>query len=593
MRYEVNFGQLASASPPKPNQAGNVFRLAVLGDFSARANRGEVAVGDKLAARKPLRVDVDNLDDVMQRLGIRLQLDLGGAEGAVEVEIGSMDSFHPDELYENLEIFSHLAGLRQRLLNRSTYEKAAAEMQSWHGTAQADTTLAGRPKPRGAVVATDCKLSDFARLTQRSVQEQQSEVSLDVLLKYVVAPHVVPAKDAKQDVLVAAVDAAVADLMRRVLHHPDFQATEALWRSVDLLVRRLETGSTLKIVLYDVTAEEFAADLSAAGSLEESGLHKLLVEQPALDAQQGAVSVIVGNYLFEQTPPHAELLGRMAKIAAAAQAPFIASIGTDCLKKVDPEDVPPLIASSWDALRSLPEAVYLALTVPRFMIRNPYGERTDPIDRFDFEEFTPQYGLRGMLWGYSSALAGLVLGLNFSQQGFKKMDLGSVLTVDDLPFYFYTDSDNDQVALPCTERLLTAATAAHVSQQGFIPVLSMKGRPEIRVGGLQSLSRAQLAGPWAPVVIAASAPSVLATKAAVPPADSVSPSAPAAAASNSPTHEPAVPAAAPVAAAAPPVAVEATEDDLDAILAGLGEPEPTSGEPPAIDPDLAALLGDL
>ena len=424
MGYEFNFGAVGSVPPARAGKGSEVFRLAILGDFSARANRGEVAVGDDLAARKPLRVDVDNLDDVLQRLGVKLQLDIGGEEGTIEVELNSLDAFQPDELYDNLEIFSQLAGLRQRLLNRSTFAKAAQEVQSWQGLALPEPGIGHKPKPRGTVLATDCKLSDFARLTERTVGEERQEVSIAALLRQVVAPHVIPAKDPKQDVLVAAVDAAVSDMMRRVLHHPDFQATEALWRSVDMLIRRLETGVNLKIVLFDLTAEELAADLSTASNLEETGLYKLLVEQPVLDAQQGPVSAIVGNYLFEQTPPHAELLGRMAKIAAAAQAPFIASISTECLKKVDPDDVPALIADSWAALKALPEAVYVALTVPRFLLRNPYGQRTEPIERFAFEEFTPQYGVRGMLWGHSSILSGLLLGLTFAKQGFQEDESG-------------------------------------------------------------------------------------------------------------------------------------------------------------------------
>ena len=38
------------APPPRAAKGGEVFRLAVLGDFSARANRGEVEVGETLAA---------------------------------------------------------------------------------------------------------------------------------------------------------------------------------------------------------------------------------------------------------------------------------------------------------------------------------------------------------------------------------------------------------------------------------------------------------------------------------------------------------------------------------------------------------------
>lgn len=578
MGYEFNFGAMGSLPPARAGKGSEVFRLAILGDFSARANRGEIAVGEALAARKPLRVDVDNLEDVLQRLRVKLNLDIGGDEGTIEVELNTLDSFQPDELYDNLEIFSQLAGLRQRLQNRSTFAKAAQEMQSWKGLALPDETAGGRPKPRGSVLATDCKLSDFARLIERTEQEERPEISIDALLRQVVAPHVVPAKDPKQDVLVAAVDAAISDMMRRVLHHPDFQATEGLWRSIDFLVRRLETGVNLKLVLYDLTAEELAADLSAASNLQDTGLYQLLVEQPALDAQQGPVSAIVGNYLFEQTPPHAELLGRMAKIAAAAQAPFIASIGTECLKKVDPEDVSALITDSWAALKALPEACYLALTVPRFLLRNPYGQRTDPIDRFEFEEFTPQYGVRGMLWGQSSILAGLLLGLTFTKQGFKKMSLGSILGVGDMPFYYYTDADGDQVALPCTERLISSSTADYVGSQRFVPVLSIRGRPEVRLGGFQSLAGKPLAGPWAPVTITPSG-EVMAAPAAKP---------------APPPAEAAAPAPAP-APETPAPAEAGAEADLDALLAALSTPEekPAEEGDGGLDPDLAALLGDL
>ena len=133
---------------------------------------------------------------------------------------------------------------------------------------------------------------------------------------------------------------------------PTFQTTEALWRSLDLLVRNLETGSSLKVVIYDMTAEELAADLSSTESLEETGLYKLLVEKPAQDAQQGPLSAIVANFTFEKTPPHAELLGRIAKIAAAAKAPLIANMSADVLEKRKPGEAEhPLVTESWQGLK--------------------------------------------------------------------------------------------------------------------------------------------------------------------------------------------------------------------------------------------------
>src|SRR4029434_4003011 len=160
----------------------------------------------------------------------------------------------------------------------------------------------------------------------------------------VVGPYVVPAKDPKQDKLIAAVDEAIGQTMRSILHHPDFQALESVWRGLEFLARRLETGASLRIVLYDISAEEFAADLSSTDNLQETGLYSLLIEQPVADAQQGAISAVISNYFFEQTPPHAELLGRMARMVTAGQSAFIAAIGPDVLKKLKPEEVNPLVA---------------------------------------------------------------------------------------------------------------------------------------------------------------------------------------------------------------------------------------------------------
>ena len=86
----------------------------------------------------------------------------------------------------------------------------------------------------------------------------------------------------------------------------------------------------------------------------------------------------------------------MAKIAQQAGAPFIAAahshlLGCESLvecpepddweKQTDSED-----DRAWGALRKLPEAIYLGLALPGFLLRLPYGADTDPIEYLEFEE---------------------------------------------------------------------------------------------------------------------------------------------------------------------------------------------------------------
>jgi type VI secretion system ImpC/EvpB family protein/type VI secretion system ImpB/VipA family protein len=587
MRYEMSFGDLGAAKAVPP-PATTKFRIAIFGDFSGAANAGRLDTGEALAARKPQVIDVDNFDEILKRMKIKLSLPIAADGGSVEVPLKEMDDFHPDQLYDNVEIFSELAGLRDRLKGKGTFAAAAKELQGWRGDLGDDVEAYVKPKSRSSM--PHGKLSDFARLVGGTAERE--ETATDELIKQIVAPFLVPKADPKQEEYIAVADQALSEAMCRVLHHPDFQTLESLWRSVELLVRKLDANNSLQIVLFDVTAEEVAADLSAADSLNETGLYKLLVEQPALDASQGAFAVILGAYTFELTPPHAELLGRMAKIAASARAPFLAAVSNECIKKLKPDEIHPLIKESWDALRALPEAAYVGLAAPRFMLRWPYGKKTEPIEAFKFEEFSKREGISGMLWANGAFLPTLLLGEMFQKQGLKAMKLGSMMSVGEIPYYYYEDADGDQVALPCTDRLLTEALCQHVTGQKFMPIVSIKGRDEVRLASFNSLAGKPLLGPWSSEHVSPTLSTSGGSKPAVKGSQEPAPE-PAAAAEPTPAAE-APPAEAPAAEAA------SADAELDALLASLNEPTPTpaaeaesSGGSDEIDPELAALLADL
>lgn len=573
MQYEVSFGRVAG--PQRANTGTGRFRLAVLGDFSGRANAGTLETGAALARRKPIAIDVDNLDDLLARMKLTLKLPLGEAGETVAVPLASLDDFHPDQLVENVELFETLLDLRRNLGSKAGFARAAKEVLSWSGEAALPRPAAAA---RGAMVDSGMRLSDFARLTGRKTPVAEV-AEIDDLVRRLVGPFVQPARDPQQDQLVAQVDTALSAAMRRVLHHPDFQAAEALWRSLDLLVRRIETGAKMQIVLYDVSAEEWAADLAASDALETSGLYGMLVEQPMMDADQGPLSAVIGLYGFELSPPHADLLGRMAQVAAAAGAPFVGA--------VDPEplqtrfyDQNPLIREAWTALQALPAAQYLGLATVRFLLRMPYGKRSDPIDAFKFEEFTREAGLSSMLWANPGVAVGLLLAQSWQKAG-ARMKPGLLSVIGDMPYYVYMAPDGDQVALPCTERLWSERQTAQAGTYNVMPVVSLRGRPEIRLAGSASVAGPVLAGFWAPVIITAGVPTAAQQDEPVADAMETAP-------------EPEVLAVeAPAAEAKSPEAEAPAEDmDLDALLASLSA-EPAAPEEGETEVDLDALLASL
>ncbi|GMG81604.1 hypothetical protein LNKW23_08170 [Paralimibaculum aggregatum] len=586
---ELDFGTLTVPdSPAGVAEPRTKFRIAVLGDFSARANRGMLEVGEELAKRKPMKLDVDTIDEVISRFRTQLTLPIGPGGGAVEVELGSIDDLHPDELYENVEAFQELQNLRM-MVTRGRADSVLEELRAL-GAELGGRTQPPRRRAKGAQVPADLKLSEFAQLIGAEAEARPAVSSADDIIRQMVAPYVVKAPDPDIPAMTAAVDEALSAMMRGLLHSPDFQAVESAWRSLDLLARRIETGGGLEIVVYDVAAEELAIDLAVASDLSESGMFGMLAEKPGLDIAQGGISAVIGLYQFEETPPHAELLGRIAKIAAYMDAPFVASI-TSKVFDTKTDDLHPLVKDAFAKLRALPEAAYVALAAPRFMLRQPYGSRTDPVDPFDFEEFTRREGLKGMLWANPAVLVGALLGAAWVK-GSGKVKLGEVMTLDDIPFYYINDEYGDQIALPCTERLLTEKTVAEASQRSFMPVISLQGRNEVRLGSFRSLAGGELAGPWSENAVGG--PAAAKARAATVTAAAAGAAAPAAAAA---------PAQAEVAAAAepeeeePPLLPGGDDDDLDALLASLDDPpedtEPMSEEEEKGTDDLDALLATL
>ncbi len=108
-----NFGHLDT--PARDWDPRRPVRIVLMGDFSAGGAAGRLDTGNDLARRKLLPVDFDSLEDVLARLDVRLALPLG-SEGGIELEFSNdLDDFHPDELYDNVEVFKELYNLSGRV----------------------------------------------------------------------------------------------------------------------------------------------------------------------------------------------------------------------------------------------------------------------------------------------------------------------------------------------------------------------------------------------------------------------------------------------------------------------------------------------
>lgn len=489
-RVEIDAGldgaeqELAFAERP----AGDTpFRIALLGDFSGRASRGIVETGRALAARRPIRVDRDNVDEVLGRLTPELHVTLGDTQTAIR--FSELEDFHPDRLYERLPAFRALRDTRERAaapvplreLGRQTGRPSASRAGPSSGNLL-DQILGDAPAPPGGAAAAPAR-SEPARALQSD--------PLTDFVRRAVAPHVVPETVPTQPERVEEVDTIVAADLRAVLHQPDFQALEAAWRSVDFLVRRLETDVTLQVHLIDVSMAELTADLDGGGDAGTSGMYRLLVESSVGTAGAVPWALLVGLFTFGPDADDVGLLRRLAGIARAAGAPFIASADSRLVGSpsfgtaADPDDWRDVDASAWDALRRSADARFVGLAAPRFLLRLPYGGPDgEPCDVPGFEELSSPKAHEDYLWGSSAVLAGLLHGEAFVSEGWS---LRPRLDVPGLPLHLVR-ADGEVTAKPCAEAVLSARAVDRILDRGVIAVQSLKDGDAVRLARMQSIA---------------------------------------------------------------------------------------------------------
>jgi type VI secretion system protein ImpC len=520
MSKPLSFGQIDVAlqatmeSPRGEIEPDTPFRVAVLGDFSNRANRGLIRAPAELARIRPVFVDRDNFDEVMAGFSVEANILLDPASGTqANLRFASLEDFDPDRLSREVPALRLLRDLRQRLASTKTFAAAAAELQALIGAPVSHSDTAEAPGAQPSNVSqlnpSDLLSQIIGEPTSETKPHRPSSPSpgeWNTYLQKIVAPHLTPKANPRRDELIAQVDAIISQQMGVLLHTPAFQTVEAIWRAAFFLVNRVETSPQLKLYLFDISQDELAADLRSTENLHTTALYRLLVEQSVGTLGGEPWAVLAGHYTFSAHQEDVEVLGRMAKVAQQAGAPFLAAaspqvFGCDSLATTpNPDDWQQPLAQegreAWQMLRRLPEATYLGLVAPRFLLRLPYGRETEPVEHFAFEEARGPLEHEAYLWGNSAFACVYLLAEAFSQS---EWDLrpGVIQNIEGLPLHIYRDG-GESITKPCAETWLTERAVERMLDTGVMPLVSMKNQDVVRLARFQSLSdppRA-LAGRW-------------------------------------------------------------------------------------------------
>jgi type VI secretion system protein ImpC len=405
-------------------------------------------------------------------------------------------------------LFQALKELRARLLDPVTLPQAAAELRNDALKPQ----LVAEPSAGGSEpdLQEDESLM-FERLLGRQLSDKiqtssaraESHTAILPFIQSIVKPYIIPENDPLQPQYVAAVDDAISEQMRAVLHNTDFQALEALWRSVFGLVTGLETGEELKLYLLDITKDELAEDIKATqGQLEQSALYQLLVERGAGSFDGDPWSMLVGDYSFTTEAQNLSFLAALGAIASQAGGPFLAAADASMLgcqsllETPDSSDWKVKDKQAWQTLRQSSVAEWIGLAQPRVLLRLPYGTASDPLEHFKFEELQAEHAHEAYLWGNPAFACALLIAKAFQTNGWS-MQPGDYLDVEDLPAFTF-EEEGEAKMKACAEVFLTHHAAEAMLDSGVMPMISYRNRNAIRLMRFQSIAKPPkvLSGPW-------------------------------------------------------------------------------------------------
>ena len=492
LTFGFDFQPRAGGTPTGRRSGDDPFRILLLADLSGRAQRNIQDARD-LGSRPCLRVDVDDYESAMRTYAPRIDWPMG------QILFKELDDFHPDQLYRQLDVFKSLRDMRAKLNDPNTFRETAQQLRT-------EGRVDQPPADRQADTAPDEDV--FGRLlgapSERSdpPRDVPSSDALTTMIHRLVAPYIVPAADPQRDQYIASVDMAIGEHMRAILHHRDFQSLEATWRGIWELVTSLELDENLELVILDVTKKEILDDLRThMADLTTSGLHRHWVDKAIGAPDARPWSVIVGHYDFEHSEEDIGLLAGLGLLASHARAPFLADAHPSLLGC--PSLAHPLAPETWVAdlplfneLRTSMVSPWIGLAIPRVLMRQPYGQRSDEIDTFPFEELGAAPDHEQFLWGSSAVACAKLLGMAFQEQGWSMVP-EAYLDLEDLPAYT-VDTKEDKALMPCAEQWMSDRISDEVARRGLIAFMSYRHRNAVRVRTLQSIAEppTALSGPW-------------------------------------------------------------------------------------------------
>ena len=313
-----------------------------------------------------------------------------------------------------------------------------------------------------------------------------------------------PVKKALVDRMIAEIDARLSQQMDEIVHHPDFQSLESAWRGLQVLVERTNFRENIKIEILNVSRADLLDDFEDSPEVMQSGLYKHIYTAEYGQFGGEPVGAIIANYYLSPSSPDIKLMQYVSSVACMAHAPFIASAGPQFfglesftgmpnLKDLKDHFGGPQFAK-WQSFRESEDARYMALTVPRFLLRTPYDPLENPVKTFVYKE-TVANSHEHYLWGNTAYAFASRLADSFAKFRWCPNIIGpqSGGAVEDLSLHHFESMGEIETKIP-TEVLVSDRREYELAEEGFISLTMRKGSDNAAFFSASSVQKAKLFG---------------------------------------------------------------------------------------------------
>jgi len=462
-------------------------------------------------------IDRDNFDDVMAGSQVRLAYSvanaISGEEGAttnLELEFHSIEDFTPLSLVKQIPItntvYASRCRIRDFMAKLDGNDPLDAILDEILGDEAKQTELIGVYDGAEDMSAVEPNELITRMLTEgrMALDDSQKPYALELIGEFAMSilkdagENASPVAADRMSDRISLIDNQLTQQINLVMHDGAFQKLEATWRGLHFLVMNTETGSHLKLRLFNVSKEDLLKDLQKAVEFDQSSLFKKVYEEEFGTYGGDPFSFLVGDYEFGRHPADVELLEKISGVAASAHAPFISAAYSKLFDMEDffslsqPRDLTKIFDSAelikWRSFRESEDSRYVTLTLPKVLLRLPYGPETVAAEGFDYVEDVDGTDAKKYLWGNPAYILGQRITNAFSLHGWlaaiRGVEGGGL--VEGLPTHTFKTAAGD-VKLTCpTQVSITDRREKELNDLGFMAILHCKGSDKAAFFGGQT-----------------------------------------------------------------------------------------------------------